>query len=167
MNLDLNAILEEVGSFGPYQIYLCVFLVMPTAFICALLYFAQYFIILVPPHHCRTESHNDSDIKYYIPIDIKNGKTVYNSCYMFDQNNNNNDSYFSSNSSLIKCKNGWDYDFSSLYPTMSTESDWVCDNDRQPYNIQTIFFVGTSIGCLLFGYISDKSVHTNNYFKNI
>ena len=36
------------------------------------------------------------------------------------------------------------------------QMDWVCDKDHQPYESQTIFYIGTSIGCIIFGLIADR-----------
>lgn len=155
--MDFNQILDEIGNFGIYQACLCAFMVVPSALICALIYFTQFFIILIPPHWCSINSENQSIVDLrnsYIPFELQNGNRIYSNCYMYDEPNVNNIPQL--NASSHKCSNGWHYEYSSLYPTMSTESDWVCDKDRQPYNIQTIFYIGTSIGCLFFGYISDK-----------
>jgi hypothetical protein len=78
---------------------------------------------------------------------------------MYSEPNINNASNAFSNVSIHKCTNGWYYEYSSLYPTMATEANWVCDKDRMPYIIQTIFYMGTSIGCLVFGYIADRYIY--------
>ncbi len=162
MDLDFNLILDEIDSFGLYQKLLCAFMVVPSALICALIYFTQFFIILIPQHWCSIGSGNPQNQsilnhKYlYIPFELKNGDRVYSNCYMYDEPNIYNVSHLLLNVSSHKCSNGWHYEYSSLYPTMATEANWVCDRDREPYNVQTIFYIGTSIGCLFFGYISDK-----------
>ncbi|GFV39961.1 carcinine transporter [Trichonephila clavipes] len=61
-----------------------------------------------------------------------------------------------SNNTTVNCPNGWVYDFRELYPTIATEMNWVCDNDQLPYQSQTIFYVGTSLGCVVFGLIADR-----------
>ena len=121
-------------------------MVMPSAFIAALIYFTQFFIILIPSHRCSIDSidyHNSNnestlDLKNYIPFDIKNGKTIYNNCYSFENPNLNLDKSSESllNKTLQKCSNGWHYDYSSIYPTIATELNWVCDHNLLPYVVQ-------------------------------
>lgn len=157
--MDFNFVLQEVGDFGIYQKLLCLFLVIPSASLCALVYFAQFFIIMVPDHHCRLnkeETSNVTNISNF--FDESPNISLHNQCEMFVYSASNG---FSSNISTdanktVKCLYGWEYDFSELYPTIATEMDWVCDNDQLPYQSQTIFYIGTSIGCIIFGLIADR-----------
>lgn len=163
MDFDFNRLLQQIGDFGVYQILLCVVLVLPSALICALIYFAQFFIILVPDHWCSIEQISAvhatnatlSELKnLYIPYEFHDGRKIFNRCYINDEPNFNYK--INANVSVHKCANVWHYNYANLYPTMATEANWVCDDNRQPYNIQTVFYIGTSIGCLIFGYISDR-----------
>lgn len=54
------------------------------------------------------------------------------------------------------CPHGWEYDFSLLFPTAATENDWVCDNAWKIYMIHTFYWVGSILGQLLFGCLTDK-----------
>ncbi|CAL1288924.1 unnamed protein product [Larinioides sclopetarius] len=161
--MDFNAALQDVGDFGLYQKLLCIFLVAPSASLCALVYFTQFFAILVPNHRCRlseddTYQHNTSVFNTSIPYEDMNGQWIPKMCEMYDPSNLtyiSEEGFYSSNVTT-SCQYGWVYDFSELYPTIATEMNWVCDNDQLPYQSQTIFYVGTSLGCIVFGLIADR-----------
>ncbi|KAF8789848.1 Carcinine transporter like protein [Argiope bruennichi] len=163
--MDFNAALQDVGDFGLYQKLLCIFLVVPSASLCALVYFTQFFTILVPNHRCRlseddTYQHNASIFNTSIPYEDVNGLWVPKMCEMYDPSSVvyiSEEGYYTSNVST-SCQYGWVYDFSELYPTIATEMNWVCDNDQLPYQSQTIFYVGTSLGCIVFGLVADRLI---------
>ncbi|KAG8182445.1 hypothetical protein JTE90_012459 [Oedothorax gibbosus] len=150
--MDFNTVLEEVGDFHLYQKLLCVFLVVPSASLCALVYFTQFFTILIPDHRCKLNEGDNYQANVSglwnvsVPVDDL-GK--YEMCRMYDVTNG-------TGNETVGCANGWVYDFEDLYPTIATEMNWVCDNDQLPYQSQTIFYVGTSIGCIVFGLIADR-----------
>ncbi|GBM98793.1 Carcinine transporter [Araneus ventricosus] len=161
--MDFNAALQDVGDFGLYQKLLCIFLVVPSASLCALVYFTQFFTILVPNHRCKLSEddayqHNVSVFNTSIPYEEVNGQWIPKMCEMYDPSNLtyiSEEGFYSSNITT-SCQYGWVYDFSELYPTIATEMNWVCDNDQLPYQSQTIFYVGTSLGCIVFGLIADR-----------
>merc|ERR1719430_658929 len=53
------------------------------------------------------------------------------------------------------CDNGWTYDHSLVFNTITSENNWVCEEDYKPMLIQTIFWVGNIIGCFLWGFTND------------
>ncbi|UYV66229.1 hypothetical protein LAZ67_4000912 [Cordylochernes scorpioides] len=130
MQLDIN-----VGDFGRYQKLLCAFLVLPSAVFSSLVYFTQFFIMAVPSHQC------------VLPEDYSNATFKADQCHLVNLNDS---------SDPIPCPAGWHYDFQELYPTITTDLNWVCENNQLPYIAQTVFYVGTSIGVLVFGYIADR-----------
>ncbi|XP_035215676.1 carcinine transporter-like isoform X2 [Stegodyphus dumicola] len=162
--MDFNDALQEVGDFGVYQKLLCMFLVVPSASLCALVYFTQFFIILVPEHRCRLYEEenfhlglNSSNLT--VPFEVREGQVLPMQCEMYISSNysfNWEANLSDRTGETMKCQNGWIYDFSELYPTVATEMNWVCEHDQLPYQSQTIFYVGTSIGCIIFGLIADR-----------
>ncbi|XP_067143130.1 beta-alanine transporter-like isoform X2 [Centruroides vittatus] len=149
--MDYNVALQKVGDFGLFQKLLCGVLVIPSAAFCALVYFTQFFIILVPEHWC------------YVPQDVLWNQSMPDDeqlrrCYMYDVSSSSFIDKLSdqSNKTLIPCQYGWTYDFSQLYPTIATELNWVCDNERLPYTAQTIFYIGTCLGSIVLGLIADR-----------
>jgi len=42
-----------------------------------------------------------------------------------------------------------------VFSTITSENDWVCEDDYKPTMIQTVFWVGNTIGCFLWGFTND------------
>lgn len=150
--MDFNIALQKVGDFGVYQKLLCGVLVIPSAAFCALIYLTQFFIILVPEHRCYVPA----NVMYWNQSMPKDESL--RSCYMYDINQTLFQDEFSDhlNKSLIPCQYGWTYNFSQIYPTIATELNWVCDDKRLPYTVQTIFYIGTCLGSIVLGFIADR-----------
>jgi len=55
------------------------------------------------------------------------------------------------------CMQGWKYDHSTVFTTITSENNWVCEEDYKPMLIQTVFWIGNIIGCFVWGF-------TNDYF---
>ena len=68
------------------------------------------------------------------------------------------------------CDQGWIYDHGSVFNTITTEvrlsqffdrynntsqSDWVCEEDYKPMLIHTVFWIGNTIGCFIWGFTND------------
>lgn len=129
--MDFNFVLQEVGDFGLYQKLLCLFLVIPSASLCALVYFTQFFIILVPDHRCRLYDETNRDATFNIsnisnPYEENDSILLNSQCEMYISSEYTE---FSSNISVdfnktSKCQHGWVYNFTELYPTIATE---VCN----------------------------------------
>ncbi|XP_013787158.1 carcinine transporter-like [Limulus polyphemus] len=167
--MDFNQALKQVGDFGLYQKLLCAFLIFPSAALCALVYFTQFFIIMVPNHWCYVEQPGSSNFtleewkNLTLPKGTADAQHTYQQCKQYNVNVTEIQQNVSvgyplllEDVDVVPCQNGWEYDFSSLYPTLATELNWVCENDRLPYWVQTVFYVGTSVGSIVFGFISDR-----------
>jgi len=48
------------------------------------------------------------------------------------------------------------YDFAEIFPTLTSENDWVCENDDKPNYVEMVFWSGNIIGFLLWGYTNDS-----------
>ena len=71
------------------------------------------------------------------------------------------------------CDKGWNYDHRNVFNTITSEvcvlekedfflstilasqNDWVCKEDYKPMLIHTIFWIGNTVGCLLWGFTND------------
>ncbi|KAJ7341182.1 hypothetical protein JRQ81_005000 [Phrynocephalus forsythii] len=68
-----------------------------------------------------------------------------------------NHSWEMGNASAIQnCQEGWVYDHSQFVSTTATEWDLVCEKKSLNQVIATFFFLGVTIGSVLFGYLSDR-----------
>lgn len=145
--MDFNLVLQEVGDFGVYQKLLCLFLVIPSACLCALVYFAQFFIILVPDHHCKLQEESKyGDMTFNnsnISSPFEEHAVTAGQCEMsFSSDFPEIASNFTTDvNKTTGCLYGWVYNFSELYPTIATD---VCD----------IFLILFIIWYLLFIYFT-------------
>ncbi|XP_078535044.1 solute carrier family 22 member 7-like [Lissotriton helveticus] len=59
-------------------------------------------------------------------------------------------------STLQSCQHGWDYTHSQFTSTIATEWDLVCEQKLLNKASATFFFIGVTVGGILFGYLSDR-----------
>ncbi|CAL4127331.1 unnamed protein product, partial [Meganyctiphanes norvegica] len=160
---NFDDIFEHIGGFGLYQLMLFI----PTCYINILwsfTYFGQMFMSLTPPHWCSPPP--DSEFANLTSDEIKrltiplNENGEFHKCKIYDINftevvNQNNNIYNESSWPTTTCNYGITYDFSLYYPTITSELNWVCDEDWKPAFAQSLFYVGSVIGCQIFGYLAD------------
>jgi len=53
------------------------------------------------------------------------------------------------------CDNGWNYDHSLVFNTITSENNWVCEDDYKPFLIHTVFWAGNIVGCFVWGFTND------------
>ncbi|XP_011169083.1 carcinine transporter [Solenopsis invicta] len=168
---NFDDILPYVGEASRYQWFLF-FLLLPFTFVYAFLYFAQFFITLVPAEHWCTipelDAYNLTDhekIAVGIPPATDEelrleSATLFSRCYMYDVNYTEllEQGVRQANLSwpIIRCKQGWTFNHTMIpYASIAAELEWVCDKTFLGSAAQSAFFVGSIIGGLIFGYIAD------------
>lgn len=55
----------------------------------------------------------------------------------------------------MTCEN-WIFERESGYESITTELQWVCDKSHQAAVGQSFFFIGSVVGTITFGYLSDR-----------
>lgn len=58
------------------------------------------------------------------------------------------------NSNTSSCSS-YSYEFYMGYKSFTTELDWICDNAWKLTLGQSMFFVGSVVGSLVFGFLAD------------
>jgi len=171
--MQFEDILEEVGSFGRYQKILCFFFIPFTTGLVGFVYYAQLFVLTAPKHRCHLSSpgvstENQEDVFYSHVAHLINN-TEQNApslepftCHQYPSNVSGNFSFLLNTSSLdqlptpsITCTNGWEYNTTHMFPTFTSQSDWVCDAAWQPYLVVSLFWVGNMLGSWIFGVLTD------------
>ena len=117
-------------------------------------------------------STTQTDDRWWIP-EVKSAKTgnySYSRCLMFDFDRLNITSHhnFQENTEslpTVPCTHGYDYDRSVYQDTLVTEWNLVCDKEDLPTWSLFINTVGTLIGCLLFGFLSDRIGRKKAFFS--
>ncbi|XP_070168667.1 carcinine transporter isoform X2 [Polyergus mexicanus] len=164
-------ILPYVGEAGKYQLFLF-FLLLPFTIVYAFLYFAQFFITLVPAEYWCTipelEHWNFTDhekIAIAIPPAMEEellleSSMIFSRCYMYDVNYTDLLAQGVRHGNLswprVRCKQGWTFNHTMVpYASIAAELEWICDKTFLSSAAQSAFFVGSIIGGLIFGYIAD------------
>lgn len=156
-------LLSSVGELGRYQ-WLLFFSTCPFFAFGVCVYYSQMFMTEVSPNHwCWIpELANMTGIQRRelgIPKDA-NTRLGYIQCEMYSvnwtdvltANQKPNHSWTS-----IPCKYGWEFNKTEIpYATIGSDFEWVCKKNNYQATAQAMFFVGSILGGLIFGWVSDR-----------
>ncbi|XP_063884704.1 LOW QUALITY PROTEIN: organic cation transporter protein-like [Scylla paramamosain] len=156
-------IFPHIGGFGRYQLFLFVvncYINIMFVFV----YFGQIFMTVAPPHWCSAPPNlaalnlTAEQVKdLTIPKDKESG--AYEKCQMYDVDfvevMQTNASWFNTSWPVTTCRHGWDYDYSLYYPSITSQLNWVCDEDWRPTLAQSMFFVAAFVASPGFGWAAD------------
>lgn len=140
--IDVDTMLHYAGDFGRYQIIL-IMLFSVINVLSGFHYFGQTFISVVPDHYCKPSS-KDSNPQI---------TTQCTKILLPKNTSNSNGSYYNE---IIPCTNGWTYNNTHGYKSIVEELNWVCDDDWKPAIGQSVFFIGSVMGTLVFGVLADR-----------
>ncbi|XP_069957558.1 solute carrier family 22 member 13 [Cherax quadricarinatus] len=161
---DFDGILVHIGGFGRYQMVLFLVNCLVNTFF-AFVYYGQMFMTLTPPHWCTPPPHlqklnlTEEELKELtIPRDASTGEFLHCTMYNVDFNEvvRTNTSWPNVSWPTTSCIHGWNYNYSLYYPTITSQLDWVCDNDWRPALSQSLFFVGSLVASPVLGWAADK-----------
>ncbi|XP_076759799.1 organic cation transporter protein [Xylocopa sonorina] len=166
--VTLDDILVYLGEFGRYQRYLFVLLMLFCLFL-TFVYFTQTFLTVVPTEHwCKLPKHGNVSSEqlrgYMVPgahkVPYEGHRLPYSRCYVYDVPVETavSDRQSSKNWPLKKCDD-WEFKLHQSdvpYMSVAAEFGWVCDESYKVTLAQSIFFVGSIFGGLLFGWMADR-----------
>ncbi|KAK6644865.1 hypothetical protein RUM43_001138 [Polyplax serrata] len=163
--MDFDELLPYVGEFGTYQ-KLLFFFMIPFAFFVAWVYFSQIFMTLTPEKHwCLVPELQDSNLtleqRMSLSIPRDENSNEFEKCRMYGVNFTE---VLAAGLQVpdpswpkVPCQSGWEYDLSDIhYPSIVTELNWVCEQSALASASQSIFFVGSIFGGLIFGWVADS-----------
>ncbi|XP_046593907.1 solute carrier family 22 member 13-like [Neodiprion lecontei] len=156
------------GDFGLYQRMVSVML-MPFGFFNVFVYFGQMFMTLVPEEHwCKlpeVDGMSREEVRRRgIPpsedVPYEGHELPFSRCWMYDVPLATLLSVQSPDPKwpMQRC-HSWEFKFTSSdvpYTTIASELEWVCDKQYLVNLAQSIFFVGSIFGGILFGWMADK-----------
>ncbi|CAB3221139.1 unnamed protein product [Arctia plantaginis] len=157
----LEALLSHVGEMGRYQIYLFL-ATLPFGFTFCFNYFVPILITVTPENYwCRVPELKNLSQELRRNLSAPGASTgVWNQCMTFDTNWTQVLHTLTppvDGTPLIPCQYGWEFDFSVIpYETVVTERGWVCEQETYPRIAMLLSFVGSVVGCCLFGWIADR-----------
>lgn len=163
---DVDVLLAGCGAFGRYQTFLSFLLCFPFCFYLAFVVFGQVFLSLEPDHWCRVPELANLSVAdrktLAIPPETEDGRERFSRCRQYDVNwtevlrEDNRTLPPDDRRPTLPCVRGWEYDLDEMYDTPVSRWNWVCEDAWKPYLVQSLFFVGCALGCLVFGHVSDR-----------
>ncbi|NXU49225.1 S22A7 protein, partial [Turnix velox] len=161
--MKFEDLLLEIGGFGRFQILILFILCLPRINL-PMHFLLHNFLAATPSHHCaipHQEAFVNLTREEILLISIpREPDGTFKSCEMFLQPQFHlllNSSLQPENNSIIQhCQHGWVYDHSQFTSTISTQWDLVCEQRGLNQATATFFFIGVTVGAVVFGYLSDR-----------
>ncbi|XP_055905520.1 solute carrier family 22 member 13-like [Eupeodes corollae] len=147
--MDFEKVLNKCGDYSRYQFLLLISFGVLNIF-SAWHYFAQTIVGFTPPHWCSHESFTNLS---FVDIKAIYSKFERPSCTKLIKVDAGLESYYTA--SEEKCTE-WIYNYDFGYKSISAEMNWVCDDAHKLAVGQSLFFIGSVIGTILFGYFADR-----------
>ncbi|CAH2990354.1 unnamed protein product [Chilo suppressalis] len=144
---------------GRYQ-KLLFLAMMPFGFFFAFVYFVQMFIAATPQQHwCRVPEmeHLDVDIRRNLTAVHVDG--VWDRCLTYRANWSEVLETMTAphpSTPTQRCENGWEFQLGDIpYHTVISERGWVCEYAGFGPLAQAVFFAGSFVGGIFFGWLAD------------
>ncbi|NXJ97723.1 S22A7 protein, partial [Corythaixoides concolor] len=161
--MKFEDLLLEIGGFGRFQI-LTLSILCLTRTNLPMHFLLHNFLAATPSHHCaipQQEAFMNLTMEEVLLISIpREPDGTFRSCEMFSHPQFHlllNSSLQPENNSIIQhCQHGWVYDHSQFTSTISTQWDLVCEQRGLNQATATFFFIGVTMGAVVFGYLSDR-----------
>ncbi|XP_032266103.1 solute carrier family 22 member 7 isoform X1 [Phoca vitulina] len=174
--MRFEELLDQVGSFGPFQLWNVALLALPRVLL-PMNFLLPVFLAAVPAHRCALPgapanfSHQDAWLEAHLPQEPDG---TLSSCLYFTHSQALPNTTFwgagqspgqlEGEPSTAPCPQGWDYDRSEFSSTIATEAppclslqwDLVCEQKGLNKATSTFFFAGVLVGAVAFGYLSDR-----------
>ncbi|XP_022211590.2 organic cation transporter protein [Drosophila obscura] len=146
--MDFEEILAKCGNSSRYQ-FLLLSLYGFLMVVISMHYFSQNVISFVPDHWCYHEQLANRSFAEIEAIYAQFEKPSCTRLASIDADGGN------ATASTERC-NRWIYKYDFGYRSMNTELNWVCDEAYKPRVGQSLFFVGSVCGTLVFGLLGDR-----------
>ncbi|NWY94069.1 S22A7 protein, partial [Loxia curvirostra] len=161
--MKFEDLLLETGGFGRFQILILAILCLSRINL-PMHFLLHNFLAATPSHHCaipHQEAFVNLTTEEVLLISIpQKPDGTFSSCEMFSQPQFHlllNSSLQPENKSIIQhCQHGWVYDHSQFTSTISTQWDLVCEQRGLNQATATFFFIGVTMGAMVFGDLSDR-----------
>ncbi|KPJ17833.1 Solute carrier family 22 member 3 [Papilio machaon] len=155
----LERVLYHVGEMGRYQ-KLMFLSMLPFALLFTFIYFGQMFITATPQQHwCHVPELAHLDMETRRNLSVPRVGDGWAQCEMYAANwSLVLDAMQPPEPSTPKlpCQHGWDFLLRDIpYQTVVSERGWVCEYSGYAPFAQTMYFVGSFTGGILFGWAAD------------
>ncbi|KAH8381512.1 hypothetical protein KR093_007281 [Drosophila rubida] len=146
--VDFDEILAKCGNSHRYQYLLLALYGFLMVFV-SMHYFSQNVISFVPDHWCYHEQLENRSFEQIEQIYSRFDKPSCTRLATIDIDGGN------ATISNDRCDR-WIYKYDFGFRSMNTELNWVCDEAYKARVGQSLFFIGSMCGTLVFGLLGDK-----------
>ncbi|XP_047113327.1 carcinine transporter-like [Schistocerca piceifrons] len=147
-------VLDAIGSRGKFQTRLNIVFVCIASCFDMMSLNVFYLAMQTPDHWCYVPGREFSNlsIEEWKNLTIPREGASFSKCLMYNQSDVTDSG---GSREPVKCQDGWEYDDTWFSLTVTSQMNWVCDNQQAVNDV--LFYsqiIGVALG-LLFGYIGD------------
>ncbi|XP_049956860.1 solute carrier family 22 member 1-like [Schistocerca serialis cubense] len=147
-------VLDAIGSRGKFQTRLNIVFVCFASCFDLMSVNMFYLAMQTPDHWCYVPGRELSNlsVEQWKNLTIPREGASFSKCLMYNQSDVTD---FGGSREPVKCQHGWEYDDTWFSLTVTSQMNWVCDNQQAVNDV--LFYsqiIGVALG-LLFGYIGD------------
>ncbi|XP_013193570.2 organic cation transporter protein [Amyelois transitella] len=157
----MERIIVHLGEMGTYQRWLVV-LMLPFGAAMSFNYCIQIFIAATPQEYwCKVPELQalDVELRRNLSIPFTDDPPGWDRCQMFAANYTEVLATLTrpaNDTPLIPCRHGWEFLFNDIpYSTIINEREWVCDRAAYAPFAQSVYFMGSLVGVVIFGFLGD------------
>merc|ERR550534_3453730 len=152
-SFNYDAILEEIGEFGRYQLRTFIPLCFPALFF-GVVIMSYTFTAAIPRYRCFIEEcENRTSLDFEPPwlenvIPWKDENLFVRQCQRYNETQFDSDQCQSNATdadSFQECQE-WVYETSIFHSTLVTEFHLTCDNEWQQTTVNTLYMIGMLVG---------------------
>ncbi|EEC15303.1 organic cation/carnitine transporter, putative [Ixodes scapularis] len=157
--MDIATVLEHIGDFGKYQLYVQLLTCLPPA-LCGAHQRAHVFLAATPEHRCYIEGCDNNKTRFHEPwasFAIPEGSPSDVQCFKYSRVSPTNSTCLASDfSNISRGCDRWIYATTEFEETIVTEFNIVCKDEWLVSFSQSLFMLGVMVSAVVFGHISDR-----------
>lgn len=180
--MDFEDVLEEIGGYGRFQKMLVWIYLAPASILMPGYFMSQIFMLSAPQHSCKVAELTDVFNLTQQEANVLHKSLVSkDNCEVFslsainsslirgflNHGGNDSEAWFESQGlERVPCTE-FTYDNTFYDSTASTQWDLVCDRSHLPSLVFTLTSVGSALGTLIFGGLSDRIGRRPAFFVTV
>ncbi|XP_002436050.4 organic cation transporter protein [Ixodes scapularis] len=180
--MDFEDVLEEIGGYGRFQKMLVWIYLAPASILMPGYFMSQIFMLSAPQHSCKVAELTDVFNLTQQEANVLHKSLVSkDNCEVFslsainsslirgflNHGGNDSEAWFESQGlERVPCTE-FTYDNTFYDSTASTQWDLVCDRGHLPSLVFTLTSVGSALGTLIFGGLSDRIGRRPAFFVTV
>ncbi|CAN7982280.1 unnamed protein product, partial [Ixodes pacificus] len=180
--MDFEDVLEEIGGYGRFQKMLVWIYLAPASILMPGYFMSQIFMLSAPQHSCKVAelrdvfnlTQHDANVLHKSLVSKDNCEvfslSAINSSLIrgfLNHGGNDSEAWFESQGlERVPCTE-FTYDNTFYDSTASTQWDLVCDRSHLPSLVFTVTSIGSALGTLIFGGLSDRIGRRHAFFVTV